>query len=121
MADQIAVMNHGVVEQIGAPQEIYDRPATHVRRRFHRLAADEFSATSRAAAKRGDRSVRLGDARDRRAGDSRDRCLSASWRSAFGRSMSLFDDASALRGAVFAVEYLGTNQIVTIDTEFAPC
>ena len=28
MADQIAVMNHGVVEQIGAPQEIYDRPAT---------------------------------------------------------------------------------------------
>ncbi len=28
MADQIAVMNHGVVEQIGKPQEIYDRPAT---------------------------------------------------------------------------------------------
>ena len=28
MADQIAVMNQGVVEQIGAPQEIYDLPAT---------------------------------------------------------------------------------------------
>src|SRR5580704_14596449 len=28
LADQIAVMNHGVVEQIGAPQEIYDRPET---------------------------------------------------------------------------------------------
>ena len=38
MADQIAVMNHGVVEQLGTPQEIYDRPRTHVRRRFHRLA-----------------------------------------------------------------------------------
>ena len=28
MADQIAVMNQGRVEQIGSPQEIYDRPAT---------------------------------------------------------------------------------------------
>src|SRR5437588_12483081 len=28
MADQIAVMNRGIVEQIGPPQEIYDRPNT---------------------------------------------------------------------------------------------
>ena len=28
MADRIVVMNHGVIEQIGGPQEIYDRPAT---------------------------------------------------------------------------------------------
>ena len=28
MADKIAVMNHGVIEQLGTPQEIYDRPAT---------------------------------------------------------------------------------------------
>ena len=28
MGDRIVVMNHGVVEQFGAPQEIYDRPAT---------------------------------------------------------------------------------------------
>src|SRR2546423_2121886 len=27
MADKIAVMNHGVIEQLAAPQEIYDRPA----------------------------------------------------------------------------------------------
>jgi multiple sugar transport system ATP-binding protein len=26
MADKIAVMNHGVIEQFGSPQEIYDRP-----------------------------------------------------------------------------------------------
>ena len=48
MADKIAVMNHGVIEQFGTPQEIYDRPATHVRRRFHRLAADELPRTSAA-------------------------------------------------------------------------
>ncbi len=28
MSDRIAVMNHGRVEQIGAPEEIYERPAT---------------------------------------------------------------------------------------------
>ncbi|MCZ3045365.1 sugar ABC transporter ATP-binding protein, partial [Acinetobacter baumannii] len=28
MADQIAVMNKGRVEQIGTPQEVYDRPAS---------------------------------------------------------------------------------------------
>ena len=28
MADTIALMNHGVVEQLGTPQEIYDRPAS---------------------------------------------------------------------------------------------
>jgi putative spermidine/putrescine transport system ATP-binding protein len=28
MADRIAVMNHGRVEQFGTPEEIYDRPAT---------------------------------------------------------------------------------------------
>src|SRR3954447_150967 len=28
MADKIAVMNHGIIEQFGTPQEIYDLPAT---------------------------------------------------------------------------------------------
>ena len=28
MADRIVVMNHGVIEQVGSPQDIYERPAT---------------------------------------------------------------------------------------------
>ena len=36
MSDRIAVMNAGNVEQIGTPTEIYDRPATRLRRRLHR-------------------------------------------------------------------------------------
>ena len=28
MADKIAIMNQGVIEQLGAPQDIYDRPAS---------------------------------------------------------------------------------------------
>ena len=30
MGDKIVVMNHGVVEQFGTPQDIYDKPADHV-------------------------------------------------------------------------------------------
>jgi multiple sugar transport system ATP-binding protein len=28
LASRIAIMNHGVIEQVGPPQEVYDRPAT---------------------------------------------------------------------------------------------
>ena len=28
MADMIVVMNHGVIEQVAPPREIYDRPAS---------------------------------------------------------------------------------------------
>ncbi len=28
MGDKIVVMNHGVIEQFGTPQQIYDKPAT---------------------------------------------------------------------------------------------
>ena len=36
MADRIAVMNAGHIDQLAAPSEIYDRPATPVRGRLHR-------------------------------------------------------------------------------------
>ena len=37
MSDRIAVMSRGRVEQIGTPEEIYDRAGEHLRRRLHRL------------------------------------------------------------------------------------
>ena len=36
MSDRIAVMNHGRVEQVGDPEEVYERPDDHLRRRLHR-------------------------------------------------------------------------------------
>ena len=47
MADRIVVMHDGVVEQIGAPLDLYDRPANTVRRRLHRLAGDELAQRRR--------------------------------------------------------------------------
>ncbi len=34
LSDRIAVMNHGVIEQVGAPREIYEQPATSFVARF---------------------------------------------------------------------------------------
>ena len=39
MSDRIAVMNHGTVEQLGTPEELYDRPAT-------RFVADFIGTTN---------------------------------------------------------------------------
>ena len=36
MSDRIAVMNHGVVEQLDAPEEVYERPADDLRGGLHR-------------------------------------------------------------------------------------
>ena len=36
MADRIVVMNHGVIEQVGTPLEIYREPQDRLRRRLHR-------------------------------------------------------------------------------------
>ena len=43
MATRIAVMDGGVIQQIGTPDEIYERPANLFVARLHRLAADEYS------------------------------------------------------------------------------
>ena len=42
LADRVVVMNHGRIEQIGTPNELYHKPATQLRRELHRLAGDEF-------------------------------------------------------------------------------
>ena len=42
LAQRMIVMNAGRAEQIGTPMEVYENPATAVRRRVHRLAVDEL-------------------------------------------------------------------------------
>ena len=44
MGDKIVVMNHGVVEQFGTPQEIYDQPATMFVADFIGSPVDELPA-----------------------------------------------------------------------------
>jgi hypothetical protein len=44
LAQRMIVMNAGRMEQFGTPEEVYHRPATHLRGQLHRLAADEPAA-----------------------------------------------------------------------------
>ncbi|MCV2868175.1 putative 2-aminoethylphosphonate ABC transporter ATP-binding protein [Defluviimonas sp. WL0002] len=55
MADRIVVMNHGVIEQIGTPTEIYRQPATL-------FVADFIGETNRVATTYSDGAVTIGDA-----------------------------------------------------------
>ena len=44
MADRIVIMRDGLIEQIGAPLDVFERPGQRLRRRLHRLAGDEHAA-----------------------------------------------------------------------------
>jgi multiple sugar transport system ATP-binding protein len=115
MADKIAVMNKGDIEQFGPPQEIYDRPATMFVADFIGSPPMNF-LYFRSGLQKGAKIVRVNGAEvnvpelheDRREGD-----LALGVRPEHIR----FDDGSRLRGTVFGAEYLGTTQIVTVNTE----
>ncbi len=114
MADIIAVMNNGLIEQLGSPREIYDRPAS--------LFVADFIGSPSMNFLNAHASLAMG----------------ASELSIDGTSISIpamrvpvaqsdlvlgvrpehvmLSDQSTLRGEVFGVEYLGTTQIVTVTT-----
>jgi multiple sugar transport system ATP-binding protein len=113
MGDKIVVMNHGVVEQFGRPQEIYDWPATTFVARFIGSPAMNLlpfegmigiGATS--VAMNGVNFV-IPTSREGAKGQ-----LTLGVRPEHVR----FSDDSGYRGRVTATEYLGTTQIVTLAT-----
>ena len=112
MADKIAVMNHGVIEQFGHPQEIYDRPATMFVADFigsppmNFLDVEGGQGTGAAEVRLCGAQVPVPELREQVAAGS----LVLGMRPEHVR----FDDASALRGEVIGAEYLGTTQIVTV-------
>ena len=115
MADKIAVMNHGVIEQLGTPQEIYDRPASMFVADFIGSPPMNFLSFSQAL-RRGDRTTRLNgiavevpEIRE----DLSERALNLGVRPEAIRLVA----EGGLRGQVFGSEYLGTTQIVTVNTE----
>lgn len=113
MGDKIVVMNHGVVEQFGKPQDIYDWPAT-------KFVADFIGSPSmnflefEGMIEHGSDRLTLGDSTF---------TIPKALEGAKGRltlgvrpENITFDDASDYRAKVLATEYLGTNQIVTLET-----
>jgi multiple sugar transport system ATP-binding protein len=113
MGDKIVVMNHGIVEQFGVPQDIYDWPATKFVAEFIGSPPMNF-LNFHGMVGNGETQVSFGGERfdipkqiDGRSGD-----LTFGVRPEHVR----LDDAAPYRGQVVATEYLGTTQIVTFGT-----
>jgi multiple sugar transport system ATP-binding protein len=117
MADRIAIMNRGIVEQCAAPQEIYDRPAS--------LFVADFVGSPpmnligfQGALTAGDAQVSIGDIQ----------VTVPAMRQAAGGDLVLgvrpeqvrLSDGPGIRGEVFGSEYLGTTQVVTVTTTHGP-
>ncbi len=113
MGDKIVVMNHGVVEQFGKPQDIYDWPATKFVAEFIGSPAMNF-LDFEGVVEPSSNSVNIDGHKV-----SLPRVLEGS-----KGALSLgvrpehihFSDRSDFRGEVVAVEYLGTTQIITLKT-----
>ena len=114
MGDKIVVMNHGVVEQFGVPQDIYDWPATKFVAQFIGSPSMNFLDFNATVGK-GAETIDLGGARISvpRQLDGESGALTVGVRPEHVH----LNDAAAYRGEVVATEYLGTTQIVTLKTE----
>lgn len=113
MGDKIVVMNHGVVEQFGKPQEVYDKPATMFVAEFIGSPSMNFLRFD-GRVDAGGKSVML----------ATQKLAIPQMREPFEGGLAFgvrpehvrLTDKGGYRGEVKATEYLGTTQIVTVTT-----
>jgi multiple sugar transport system ATP-binding protein len=115
MADTIALMNQGMVEQLGTPQDIYDRPVSLFVADFIGSPPMSF-LPFRGRVSPGDRTVRVDDVDialpEIREGTPETELVLG----VRPEHIELSSDAP-LRAEVVDAEYLGTTQIVTLNTK----
>jgi multiple sugar transport system ATP-binding protein len=114
MADKIAVMSNGVIEQFGTPQEIYDRPASMFVADFIGSPPMNFLKFN-GGLKSGEREIVIQGAKVA-VPEIREDIEPGEMALGVRPEHIRFDDASALRGSVYGAEYLGTTQIVSLVT-----
>jgi ABC-type sugar transport system ATPase subunit len=118
MGDRIAVMNHGVLEQVGTPEELYERPANRFVAGF--IGSPGMSFLECAAAADGNGGVRLRagevELRVARAGAALPAAVTVGVRPEHARRWS---DATGLtgplKGTVAFVEALGRETFLGVD------
>ena len=115
MADQICVMDKGEVLQVGPPIEVYEKPATRFVAGFIGSPAMNFLAArgglDAGAAALAVNGTTVAVPKLREPLNSKDAILGVR-----PEHIQIANDG-ALRGRVFGVEYLGTRQLVTVDTD----
>ncbi|MFI0844869.1 ABC transporter ATP-binding protein [Mesorhizobium sp. IMUNJ 23232] len=114
MADKIAVMNHGVIEQFGTPKEIYDRPASMFVADFIGSPPMNFLKFD-GGLRRGTKEIVVQGATVA-VPEVREDFSPAEFALGVRPEHIRFDDGSKLRGAIYGTEYLGTTQIVAVET-----
>ncbi len=113
MGDKIVVMNHGVVEQFGTPQDIYDKPATMFVASFIGSPAMNFM-TFQGAVTPGANEVTMSGL-TMAVPEAREAFEGEMVLGVRPEHVALSNDAP-LRAEVRATEYLGTTQIITLAT-----
>jgi multiple sugar transport system ATP-binding protein len=114
MADKIAVMNRGAIEQLATPGEIYDKPASLFVADF--IGSPPMNLLDfRGSLEKGAETVWLGDGAVavptiRESRPEGELVLGVR------PEQVQFSDDSPLRGVVFGSEYLGTTQIIAVTT-----
>jgi multiple sugar transport system ATP-binding protein len=112
MADTIAVMNHGVIEQLASPQEIYDRPASMFVADFIGSPPMSF-IPFRGSLGGGATTVTIAGA-EVPVPAAREEVSDAELVLGVRPEHVVLSDDSPLRGEIYGSEYLGTTQIVTV-------
>ncbi len=113
MGDKIVIMNEGLVEQFGTPQEVYNTPASLFVADFigsPSMNLLPFSGSVEAGASKVDMGGVEFDMPVQR-----EHCDGSMVLGIRPENISL-TDASSYRSRVLATEYLGTSQIVTLET-----
>jgi ABC-type sugar transport system ATPase subunit len=119
MGDRIAVMNDGVLEQVGTPEELYERPANRFVAGFIGSPAMSFFTAAAAAADDGGLRLR-GEAIDLRLPDARELPAGDVTVGVRPEGARLWRDGGGgligpLRGTVAYVEALGRETFVGVD------
>ena len=113
MADRIVIMNHGTIEQLGAPTDLYEQPATAFVAGF--LGVSNLLRGDVVAARQGEarRTARRCPCRRRRSpgGPAPSRSASARRRSGLGG-----DEPNTLSGTVSESAYIGVSTQYIVDT-----
>jgi multiple sugar transport system ATP-binding protein len=116
MADVIAVMNQGHVEQVASPRDIYDRPASLFVADFIGSPPMNF-LPFRGSLAMGTQAIRLGE-REVTIPVTREALAEGDLVLGVRPEHVRFSDRGMVRGEVYGVEYLGTTQIITVTTRY---
>src|SRR5260221_5815580 len=114
MADTVALMNNGLVEQLGTPQDIYDRPASVFVADFIGSPPMSF-VPFRSSVAPGDRTVRVGGV-EIVLPEVREGAVDAELMLGVRPEHIELSADAPFRAEVVDAEYLGTTQIVTLNT-----